>query len=123
MLQHRVRDYARFGYLYLNKGKWEDKQIVSEEWVSTSTRTDPSVSMWDEYGYLWHVNLPSRWSAQGSKIPADVFMAEGVLRQNIIVVPSRDLVIVKVASEQGGGPDMGKLVALVLDAINGGAKS
>lgn len=123
MLQLTVRDYARFGYLYLNKGTWEDKQIVSEQWVSKSTQTDPAVKVWEGYGYLWHVNLPSRMQAQGSKIPADAFMAAGVMGQNIVVIPSRDLVIVKVASEQGKGPDLGKFLALVLDAIDDGSGS
>ena len=63
-LHTTVRDYAKFGHLYLNKGKWEDKQIVSEEWVNVSTQTDPSVRMWGAYGYLWHVNLPLRLNAK-----------------------------------------------------------
>ena len=63
-LHTTVRDYAKFGYLFLNKGRWEDKQIMSEEWVGKSTKTDPTVKMWAGYGYLWHVNLPYRlkWS-------------------------------------------------------------
>ena len=58
-----VRDFAKFGYLYLNKGRWEDRQIVSRQWVEKSTKTDPSVKMWKAYGYLWHVNLPLRLNA------------------------------------------------------------
>ena len=112
-----VRDYAKFGYLYLNKGRWEDRQIVSREWVEKSTRTDPSVKMWKAYGYLWHVNLPLRLNAKGSNIPADGYMAEGVLGQNIIIIPSRDLVIVKVANSQDRGMDLVKFLSLVLDAI------
>lgn len=117
MLHLTVRDYAKFGYLYLNKGRWEDKQIVSAEWVNTSTRTDPSVRMWDAYGYLWHVNLPLRLNAQGSNIPADGYMAEGIMGQNIIIIPSRDLVIVKVANAQDGGMDLARFLTLILDAI------
>jgi CubicO group peptidase (beta-lactamase class C family) len=120
MLHLTVRDYAKFGYLYLNKGKWEDKQIVSEEWVNMSTRTDPSVRMWKAYGYLWHVNLPLRLGARDSNIPADGYMAEGVLGQNIIIIPSKDLVIVKVANSEGRGIDLVKFLTLVLDAIDEG---
>jgi CubicO group peptidase (beta-lactamase class C family) len=36
----RARDYAKIGRLYLNKGKWNDKQIVSENWVAQSTKID-----------------------------------------------------------------------------------
>jgi len=118
MLYLTVRDYAKFGYLYLNKGKWEDKQIVSEKWVNTSTRTDPTVRMWDAYGYLWHVNLPLRLNAQDSNIPADGYMAEGIMGQHIFIIPSKDLVIVKVANSQDRGIDLVKFLKLVLDAID-----
>jgi CubicO group peptidase (beta-lactamase class C family) len=118
MLHLTVRDYAKFGYLYLNKGKWEDKQIVSEEWVNISTRTDPSVRMWKAYGYLWHVNLPLRLGARDSNIPADGYMAEGIMGQNIIIIPSRDLVVVKVANSQDKGMDLVEFLTLVLDAID-----
>ncbi len=118
MLYLTVRDYAKFGYLYLNKGKWEDKQIVSEKWVNTSTRTDPTVRMWDAYGYLWHVNLPLRLGASDSNIPADGYMAEGIMGQHIFIIPSKDLVIVKVANEQGTGMNPVEFLTLVLDAID-----
>jgi len=118
MLYLTVRDYAKFGYLYLNKGKWEDKQIVSEEWVNISTRTDPSVKMWKAYGYLWHVNLPLRLNAKDSNIPADGYMAEGIMGQNIVIIPSKELVIVKVANSEGKGIDLVKFLTLVLDAID-----
>jgi CubicO group peptidase (beta-lactamase class C family) len=112
-----VRDYAKFGYLYLNQGRWEGRQIVSEEWVATSTRTDPSVRMWDAYGYLWHVNLPLRLDALNSDIPADGYMAQGIMGQSLIIIPSRDLVIVTVSSAEDGGLDLVRFLTLVLDAI------
>ncbi len=84
-----VRDYAKFGYLFLNKGRWEDRQIVSEAWVEKSTKTDPRVKMWAAYGYLWHVNLPYRlqWNKSPvplDSIPRDGYMAEGVLGQTMV---------------------------------------
>ena len=110
-----VRDYAKFGWLFLNKGRWEDRQIQSEAWVEKSTKTDPSVNMWAAYGHLWHVNLPYRlkWSKSPvltDSIPEDGYMAEGILGQNIIIIPSRDLVIVRVATQTRGGM---KITALI----------
>jgi len=124
MLYTTVRDYAKFGYLFLNKGRWEDKQIVSEQWVEKSTRTDPGVRMWGAYGYLWHVNLPYRlkWSnspISRDTIPSDGYMAEGVMGQNIFIIPSRDLVIVRVANKTGEGMDLVKFLTMVLGAIEG----
>jgi CubicO group peptidase (beta-lactamase class C family) len=119
-----VRDYAKFGYLYLNKGLWEDRQVVSEAWVQESTRTDPSVRMWKAYGYLWHVNLPYRLEWNKSPLPLDAippdgYMAEGVLGQYIVIIPSKDLVIVRVANQSGEGMDLVKFLTMVLGAVTG----
>ena len=121
-LQTTVRDFAKFGYLFLNKGRWEDQPVVSEAWVDKATKTDPTVKMWNAYGYLWHVNLPLRLKVNRSPIstdaiPADGFMAEGVLGQNIIVIPSKDLVIVRVANQTKGAMDLVKFLTTVLSAI------
>ena len=120
-LHTTVREFAKFGYLFLNNGKWEDKQIVSEEWVKKSTKTDPTVKMWAAYGYLWHVNLPYRlrWSKSlmsPDNLPKDGYMAEGVLGQNIFIIPSRDLVIVKVANQRNAHLDLVKFLTMILDA-------
>lgn len=119
-----TRDYAKFGFLFLNKGQWEDQQIVSEKWVEHSTQTDPSVNMWKAYGYLWHVNLPLRLSGKKhttstDAIPADGYMAEGVLGQNIIIIPSKNLMIVKVANQKTQQIDLAKLITLVINADKG----
>lgn len=115
-LSTTVREFAKLGYLFLKKGKWEDVQVVSEEWVEKSTKTDPTVRMWNAYGYLWHVNLPVRLRAWGSTIPSDSFMAEGVMGQNIFVIPSRNLVIVKVANQTRARIEEAKLLTMILDA-------
>lgn len=117
-----VRDYAKFGFLFLNKGRWEGKQLVSEEWVEKATQTDSSVAMWGAYGYLWHVDLPYRlsWSRSPEPrdgIPRDGYMAEGVLGQNIFIIPSKDLIIVRVAKQTDGGMDPVKFLSIVLSAI------
>ncbi len=121
-LSTTVRDYAKFGYLYLNKGSWEDRTVVPREWVEKSTQTDPTVKMWNAYGYLWHVNLPLRLSIRKSPvstvaIPPDGYMAEGVRGQNIFIIPSRDLVVVRVANQTREAMDPVKFLTMVLNAI------
>jgi len=77
-------------------------------------KVDPNgstVKMWNAYGYLWHVNLPIRLSIRRpplstSAIPADGYMAEGVRGQNIFIIPSKGLVIVRVASQTRGAMDL-----------------
>ncbi len=126
-----VRNYAKFGYLFLRNGQWDGQQIVPEQWVKKSTTSDDAVNMWKYYGYLWHVNLPLRLAPanltenlknkKGSPvpvegIPSDGYMAAGVLGQNIIVIPSKDLLIVKVANQKKERIELSKFIKMVIDA-------
>ncbi len=90
-----LRDYARFGLLYMNQGKWNGQQIVPQKWVVDSVTPDAPHLMPGRkekgqayvygYGYQW-------W------IPADSdgdFLALGVYNQNIWVSPKHKVVIVK----------------------------
>ena len=83
-----TRDEARFGYLFLRKGKWEGKQVVSENWVRMATT--PSVSPLD-YGYLWWLNTARK---QWPSAPESSFAALGYGSNAIWVDPEHDLVIV-----------------------------
>jgi len=74
----RARDMAKIGFLFLNGGRWQGKQIIDEQWVkdSTTNHIDPSqIPAWveaDGYGYQWwsgsfkvgHRTIKS-WSARG----------------------------------------------------------
>jgi CubicO group peptidase (beta-lactamase class C family) len=116
-LQATVRNFAKFGYLIQNKGVWDDKQVVSKGWLEKATQTDSSVRMWNAYGYLWHVNLPLRLRDFSGILPKDGFMAEGILGQNIVIIPSRDLVIVRVANQIKENMDLVKFLTLIITAI------
>lgn len=74
-------DMAKIGQLYLNKGRWDDKQVVSAKWVDECTREH---NCWKElnlrYGYLWWVN-------------EDGYMAMGDGGNVIYVNVKKDLVI------------------------------
>ncbi|MBN2305634.1 MAG: serine hydrolase [Anaerolineae bacterium] len=74
------RDMARLGYLYLNQGTWDGQQIVSREWVASSTSRRTSDGYMG-YGYQW-------WVAS-----ANDFRAVGAGGQYIIVRPDDDLVV------------------------------
>ena len=82
----RPRDMARFGLLYLNRGRWNGAQIVPTRWVEESvTPHTPG------YGYLW-------WLRDVNGV--FVFSAAGRGGQHIFCVPEHELVVV-VASEPG----------------------
>ncbi len=89
-LNARARDYAKIGRLYLNKGKWGDEQIVSEEWVVKSTMTDTSNGAVPFYQYQWW--LPTK---DGD------FLAQGILGQYIYVHPTKNLIIVRLGKKEG----------------------
>ena len=93
-LNATLRDYAKFGRLFLERGNWNGEQIVSERWVMESTaatkphrRPGPSelTNSWLGYGYQW-------W------VPAGVdgeFMAIGVYNQVIYVNRKLNLIIAR----------------------------
>ena len=87
-----ARDIARLGILYKNGGNWNGKQLVDSAYVKASLtpanikRTNGTQMM--NYGYAWW--LPQM---EGSKVKT--FAAEGMLGQFCIVVPEKNLVIVR----------------------------
>jgi CubicO group peptidase (beta-lactamase class C family) len=83
-----TRDAARFGQLFLNRGRWGTKQIVSEDWVRTATT--PSGQKAD-YGCLWWLNTDQR---QWPGTPASAFAAVGFGSNTIWIDPADDLVAV-----------------------------
>jgi CubicO group peptidase (beta-lactamase class C family) len=94
-----LRDYAKIGRLYLNKGKWNGTQVVPENWVENSTSSteeylDPnsknSASGGIGYGYQW-------WIPEGNE---GEYMAIGVFNQYIYVNPTTSTIIVKNSANQ-----------------------
>jgi CubicO group peptidase (beta-lactamase class C family) len=89
----RPRDMAKIGYLFLNGGRWEGKQIVSEQWVVDSTknyvdaRQFPSWHNDDGYGYQWWLRS---FRVHGERI--DSYHAAGMGGQFIFVFPSQQMV-------------------------------
>uniref|UniRef100_UPI0040490EED serine hydrolase domain-containing protein n=3 Tax=Flavobacterium sp. TaxID=239 RepID=UPI0040490EED len=90
-LNARARDFAKIGRLYLNKGNWNGKQIVSESWVEQSTKIDTTNGSAWYYQYQWW--LPSK---EGD------FVAEGILGQYIYVNPAKNIVMVRLGKDTGG---------------------
>ncbi|MES2517377.1 MAG: serine hydrolase [Bacteroidota bacterium] len=52
-LKLRSLDYAKFGQLYKNQGKWKGQQVISQEWVTKSLSRQMSISAEEFYGYLF----------------------------------------------------------------------
>jgi CubicO group peptidase (beta-lactamase class C family) len=88
-----ARDFARFALLYLHGGKWNNVQVVPEDWVKASTRPY-SDSESGGYGYLWWTGDSASGRPQRISFPSGSFWAEGHLGQYAVVVPSLDLIVV-----------------------------
>ncbi len=104
-----TRSMARFGLLALNKGKWENEQIINEtffnESISTSQNINPS------YGYLWWLNGKTSYMVPGEQTiyqgylvpnaPAEMYSAMGAKDQRIYIIPSKKMVVIRM----GGASD------------------
>lgn len=81
-LRMRPRDLCKIGQLYLNKGKWNENQIVSEKWINESTQSHFGNS---DYGYHWRLmNFQNK----------SCYYATGFGLQRIFVFPTLELVVV-----------------------------
>ena len=78
----KPHDMAKFGWLYLNKGQWGNKQIIPSTWVEVSTRGHIDTALFDQYGYQWWIDS------------AGYYMAVGYKGQRIFVVPEKNIVAV-----------------------------
>ena len=91
-----ARDWARFGQLYLQDGVWAGERILPEGWVKYSTTPAPKAPK-GEYGAYWWLNAGNPVGSTNRyypSLPSDLYWAWGYEGQNVIVIPSRDLVLV-----------------------------
>jgi len=84
-----TEDMARFGLLFLNRGRWKDQQLISEDWIDRAIT--PSVPN-SRYGYMWWLNKDSSHQMEG--VSDNVFYAAGFGGNFIIIDPSTNVVAV-----------------------------
>jgi CubicO group peptidase (beta-lactamase class C family) len=94
-LRLRPRDMAKFGQLFLNGGTWEGEQVISQQWVETSTQKFTSLYNWwgdvDGYGYQW-------WQWENIYgVNYNAYMASGWGGQWIVVCPDMNTVVITTA--------------------------
>lgn len=89
-LGSNARDFAKFGKLYKDYGKWNGKQLLDSTFVAKSIK--PRFAESPEYGYgFWLSNF----------IEKDIFAMRGILGQYVIVIPEDDLIIVRLGHQVG----------------------
>lgn len=102
-----ARDFARFGYLFLRNGRWGDKQVVPEDWVNESTQ--PSRMENTSYGYFW-------WLLDFPDVPRDMYAAMGFGTKRTYVIPSLDIVAVRLGEGDELGWDDNAFLKAIVDA-------
>lgn len=98
-----TRSMARFCLMTLANGKWEDQQIISESYTNQATNTSQNINL--AYGYLWWLNGKSSFHLPTTQVeftgelipnaPADMYAGLGKNDQKIYVVPSKNLVVIR----------------------------
>jgi CubicO group peptidase (beta-lactamase class C family) len=123
-----ARDLARFGHLYLHKGRWRDTQVIPASWVDASLRSysavtgnQASLATRTGYGYLWWIQTDAKAHPE-LRIPDGSFTASGTGGQRLTVIPQIETIIVNLMNtDDESGPRLGSsqwdaLVASVLAA-------
>jgi CubicO group peptidase (beta-lactamase class C family) len=120
LLYASARDYARLGLLYLEDGVWRENRLLPEGWLAytlTSTKGAPDAS----YGAHMWLKLPLSEGHGEPPMPDDGFYFLGHDEQIIAVIPSRDLVIVRLGlTRKGGDWDHARDLAPIVAAFPAG---
>lgn len=90
-----IMDLAKIGRLYLNKGMWDGKRIVSEDWIVNSTRYDVT-----NFGYHYNWYNLSYNNYYLTRYPG--YFALGIFQQTLYVNPRKNLIIVRLGSSNRG---------------------
>ncbi|MBL7722915.1 MAG: serine hydrolase [Chitinophagaceae bacterium] len=101
-----TRSMARFGILALNKGKWNNEQIINQPYFEESINSSQTIN--PSYGYFWWLNGKSSAMLPGSQTvypgtlvpnaPAEMYAAMGAEDQRIYVIPSKKMVVIRMGT-------------------------
>ena len=106
------RDWSKFGLLYLHKGNWNGEQILDESWVKyTATPTNTSKGA---YGAQFWLNAGGKFP----DVPRDMFYCNGYQGQMVAIIPSLDMVIVRMGlKEDSQGFDFNGFLKGIISSI------
>jgi CubicO group peptidase (beta-lactamase class C family) len=106
-------DWLRFGLLHLWKGVWEGRRILPDGWTDFVSSPAPGDRR-KGYGGLFWVNA----GGARPRTPRDAYWTAGYMGQTSIIIPSRDMVVVRLGPSPGGfEPYIDDVVGEVIEAI------
>ena len=101
---------ARFGHLFLHRGRWKNQQLISEDWIREATSVQvpaslPLAGFVDQgpgtYGYNWWVNgAGPDGQRKWPDAPEDTYAASGYNNNDMFIIPSLNMVIVRLGLDQ-----------------------
>ena len=114
-IQISARELARFGHLFLNRGKWKGKQLISAAWVDVATKAHVPASMPLEelsgadgrgtYGYNWWANgINAGGKRKWPGAPVCTYAASGYNNNDMFIIPKWNMVIVRLGLDQRDFP-------------------
>jgi CubicO group peptidase (beta-lactamase class C family) len=112
-----ARDWARLANLYLQDGVWNGRRILPEGYVKFVSTVAPA---WEAdgrpiYGAFFWIN-----GEGGFPVPRDAYYMAGSGTQIALIIPSHDLVVVRLGHYRGGGPgfqSLNRALALLMEAV------
>ena len=106
-----TRDWSKFGLLYLHKGNWNGEQIFEESWtkyVSTPTNTSNG-----NYGAHFWLNAGGRFP----DAPRDMYSCNGYQGQMVFIIPSLDMVFVRMGLKEDPAFDFNALLKGIISSV------
>jgi CubicO group peptidase (beta-lactamase class C family) len=112
-----AREWGRFGRLYLQDGVWQGRRILPAGWVDYS-RTPARAAPGGIYGAHFWLSTPKEYRGPPVPLPSGIFQAVGHEGQFVTIVPSRDVVIVRLGRTRNASAwSHDPFVAAVLEAL------
>ena len=114
-----ARDWARLGQFCLQDGWWHDQRLLPEGWLNYSTTPTPSNPQ-NNYGAHFWLNADPEDSRQlrtWPSLPADTYSMNGFQGQRVIIIPSKDLVVVRLGFSSSSDRGIEPLVAGIIEVL------
>jgi len=115
-----ARDYARFGLLYYNDGVWNGQRILPMGWAK-QTQTSPAVNPYKNYGYqFWLNGFDKKHPSQKAypDVPADMYYCDGYAFEDIYIIPSKKLVVVRLGLTLDKSFDENAFLKNIIESVN-----
>ena len=123
-----ARELARFGHLFLNRGKWKNIQLISASWVDMATKAHVPASMPLEplsgadgrgvYGYNWWANgIKPNGKRNWPGAPPDTYAASGYNNNDMFIIPEWKMVIVRLGLDQSEFGISGAIYSTFLEKV------